>query len=90
MEALGRVELPTNGLGNRCSIHLSYRADACVYRAALSLQYSPLARMRAAKFVLCLANSRDCDANSIIVPASCYRKVKFQSRMQRDSWRGMA
>jgi hypothetical protein len=28
MEALGRVELPTNGLGNRCSIHLSYRADA--------------------------------------------------------------
>ena len=26
MGALGRVELPTNGLGNRCSIHLSYRA----------------------------------------------------------------
>src|SRR5205085_9490225 len=26
LEALGRVELPTNGLGNRCSIHLSYRA----------------------------------------------------------------
>ena len=23
MEALGRVELPTNGLGNRCSIRLS-------------------------------------------------------------------
>jgi hypothetical protein len=22
---LGRVELPANGLGNRCSIHLSYR-----------------------------------------------------------------
>ena len=29
MEALGRVELPTFGLGNRCSIHLSYRADGC-------------------------------------------------------------
>ena len=28
MEALGRVELPTNGLGNRCSIHLSYGAIA--------------------------------------------------------------
>ena len=28
MGALGRVELPTNGLGNRCSIHLSYRAVA--------------------------------------------------------------
>jgi hypothetical protein len=28
MVALGRVELPTFGLGNRCSIHLSYRADA--------------------------------------------------------------
>ena len=27
MEALGRVELPTFGLGNRCSIHLSYRAE---------------------------------------------------------------
>jgi len=26
MVALGRVELPTFGLGNRCSIHLSYRA----------------------------------------------------------------
>ena len=25
MVGLGRVELPTNGLGNRCSIHLSYR-----------------------------------------------------------------
>ena len=28
MEALGRLELPTRGLGNRCSIHLSYRAYA--------------------------------------------------------------
>jgi hypothetical protein len=27
MVAPGRVELPTNGLGNRCSIHLSYGAD---------------------------------------------------------------
>jgi hypothetical protein len=26
MEALGRFELPTCGLGNRRSIHLSYRA----------------------------------------------------------------
>jgi hypothetical protein len=26
MVALGRFELPTFGLGNRCSIHLSYRA----------------------------------------------------------------
>ena len=25
MVGLGRFELPTNGLGNRCSIHLSYR-----------------------------------------------------------------
>jgi hypothetical protein len=28
MEALGGLEPPTNGLGNRCSIHLSYRARA--------------------------------------------------------------
>jgi hypothetical protein len=28
MVGLGRVELPTNGLGNRCSIHLSYRPSA--------------------------------------------------------------
>src|SRR5215472_1860530 len=27
VEAPGRVELPTNGLGNRCSIHLSYGAN---------------------------------------------------------------
>jgi hypothetical protein len=26
LEAPGRVELPTYGLGNRCSIHLSYGA----------------------------------------------------------------
>ena len=25
--APGRVELPTNGLGNRCSFHLSYGAE---------------------------------------------------------------
>ncbi len=35
MEALGRVELPTNGLGNRCSIHLSYRAAYVTGRTAL-------------------------------------------------------
>src|SRR5262249_60737968 len=29
MEALGRFELPTCGLGNRRSIHLSYRANTC-------------------------------------------------------------
>ena len=28
VEAPGRVELPTNGLGNRCSIHLSYGATS--------------------------------------------------------------
>jgi hypothetical protein len=28
MEAPGRVELPTNSLGNCCSIHLSYGAIA--------------------------------------------------------------
>ena len=34
MVGLGRFELPTRGLGNRCSIHLSYRptafADRCI------------------------------------------------------------
>lgn len=30
--ALGRVELPTFGLGNRCSIQLSYRATRDVIR----------------------------------------------------------
>jgi hypothetical protein len=32
MVGLGRVELPTNGLGNRCSIHLSYRPFDPFYR----------------------------------------------------------
>src|SRR5690349_18946449 len=31
MEALGRFELPTCGLGNRRSIHLSYRATDTLY-----------------------------------------------------------
>jgi hypothetical protein len=31
MVGLGRFELPTNGLGNRCSIHLSYSPTAAVY-----------------------------------------------------------
>ena len=35
MGAPGRVELPTNGLGNRCSIHLSYGA---VYNAINNIQ----------------------------------------------------
>jgi hypothetical protein len=30
VEAPGRVELPTNGLGNRCSIHLSYGASLII------------------------------------------------------------
>ena len=42
MGALGRVELPTNGLGNRCSIHLSYRAARCGnYRMLESAQAAP-------------------------------------------------
>ena len=31
MVGLGRVELPTNGLGNRCSIHLSYRPTDVIW-----------------------------------------------------------
>jgi hypothetical protein len=38
---LGRVELPANGLGNRCSIHLSYRP------ARPSLRYVNCARKHA-------------------------------------------
>ena len=44
MEALGRVELPTNGLGNRCSIHLSYRAARHRKRDCFSLPQSILWR----------------------------------------------
>jgi hypothetical protein len=28
---LGRFELPTHGLGNRCSIHLSYRPRLAIW-----------------------------------------------------------
>ena len=38
VEAPGRVELPTNGLGNRCSIHLSYGATT-VWPHYLTLVY---------------------------------------------------
>ena len=32
---LGRLERPTRGLGNRCSIHLSYRGNQCLVKAFL-------------------------------------------------------
>jgi hypothetical protein len=35
MVAPGRVELPTFGLGNRCSIHLSYGAIVCLHQFTL-------------------------------------------------------
>jgi hypothetical protein len=45
---LGRFELPTHGLGNRCSIHLSYRPEAsermkphAVLRLAPAVQACP-------------------------------------------------
>ena len=44
MEAPGRVELPTNGLGNRCSIHLSYGASSkafLILPIPLRLEMSP-------------------------------------------------
>jgi hypothetical protein len=41
MVGLGRVELPTRGLGNRCSIHLSYSpTEHPVYRKPVPI--SPL------------------------------------------------
>ena len=41
MVTLGRFELPTCGLGNRCSIHLSYGATRRNERYDLSLQQFP-------------------------------------------------
>jgi hypothetical protein len=38
MEALGRFELPTCGLGNRRSIHLSYRATIFILQEFLEPQ----------------------------------------------------
>src|ERR1700686_5388083 len=43
MVALGRVELPTFGLGNRCSIHLSYRARELLRYFTSALQRGPVA-----------------------------------------------
>ncbi len=41
MGAPGRVELPTNGLGNRCSIHLSYGAKVSYGRPEYYLTMIP-------------------------------------------------
>ncbi len=41
MEALGRFELPTCGLGNRRSIHLSYRANPFNIYQQFSIVISP-------------------------------------------------
>jgi hypothetical protein len=40
MGAPGRVELPTNGLGNRCSIHLSYGAVRPASQLATPLSHA--------------------------------------------------
>src|ERR1700678_1600230 len=39
MVTLGRFELPTSGLGNRCSIHLRYRAT---FFQSRSYRFSPM------------------------------------------------
>jgi hypothetical protein len=44
MEAPGGVEPPTNGLGNRCSIQLSYGASAV--NAIISRQFSKAGTVR--------------------------------------------
>jgi hypothetical protein len=43
MEAPGGVEPPTNGLGNRCSIQLSYGAAMPNYRTRVFARSSPAA-----------------------------------------------
>ena len=40
MVTLGRFELPTSGLGNRCSIQLSYRATLILVRLRVPGQIS--------------------------------------------------
>ena len=55
LEALGRFELPTCGLGNRRSIHLSYRAwNACLYRT----RFVQLMRLVPGKLVNVRCNRR--------------------------------
>jgi hypothetical protein len=46
VEAPGRVELPTNGLGNRCSIHLSYGACEAIHYLTLIFRADVAARQR--------------------------------------------
>ena len=54
LEALGRVELPTNGLGNRCSIHLSYRATSFEAACLLHLLCLPISSLfRLGRFCGC-------------------------------------
>jgi hypothetical protein len=70
MVALGRVELPTFGLGNRCSIHLSYRA---VLRATviLSLQQQQAAR--------------GCNSDELAPPLDLHSELADLQRSRRRS-----
>jgi hypothetical protein len=45
LEALGRVELPTYGLGNRRSIHLSYGAIALTALLAAAVPFGSTLRI---------------------------------------------
>ena len=67
---LGRVELPTRGLGNRCSIHLSYRPTRATGRPA-----TRLARRRSGRDASCRVsaeplNPRRCYSGAIALASS--------------------
>ena len=83
VEAPGRVELPTNGLGNRCSIHLSYGASFLISLAALA-EPAPDRRPKGASslsFALFAKGAGDLTSGRRV------RRVKSPTRPQkREEW----
>ena len=84
VEAPGRVELPTNGLGNRCSIHLSY--GALRRNPIISRQFRAVGILLRTVWRLFAAKTQDHGFEAISTPSTTgrYNTVACKTRLAAE------